>query len=595
MADFFGPEQIALATATSVGSFFFNRPVVFNKGNQRFALVLDTQHNPWRLRAYLRNNSNGTWAEQDAGNGPTVNRGVFPIGGHTTVLGGYVAGSLVLDVVSTAGDPAIPFVGVPPFNVVVGNPVGTILAQLTVSAVNTPTQFAVAAFGVDNNAPGGTGVFQIGQSDPKNAPFCCPTYIRDPLNPDSIVAAYNDAQLSQLSFVAFNLASKTWGAPTGGGPQVYGVDLVFNGSVSNDDTGAKCCIGYRSSDNKFVFNFQGPPEALAHNCLRPYYVTYDRTAFAWGTAVPLAGAGEDNPYEAHGIVVDPVTNEVHATVIKPTDGVGVLLGTTYEIWHVAVDPNDTINPKDLATDTVLRFREPEVGYPVLRPVGLTFELLVPFTQNSAAAATRRAAVVRALVGIAPAWSTEIINADTEKGPINQDFSAPSIALGVGGLPYAFWPGAPTSGLEVDLWSSKGGNAGSGWGAEAKLFSVDPNAGGFMDRIAVSPLPGLDSIGIVSFDLGNPDPEIVAYFELRACQVGIMKGVGILIKDWQGKAYMNDFVPAELIFGFDNSQTPGLVYPEIYIPKNQALYLDVAPFGPLNGLLTLTFKGKKVYE
>ena len=39
--------------------------------------------------------------------------------------------------------------------------------------------------------------------------------------------------------------------------------------------------------------------------------------------------------------------------------------------------------------------------------------------------------------------------------------------------------------------------------------------------------------------------------------------------------MNDFVPVELIFGFDNSQIPGLLNPEIYIPKNQALYLDLA--------------------
>ena len=38
--------------------------------------------------------------------------------------------------------------------------------------------------------------------------------------------------------------------------------------------------------------------------------------------------------------------------------------------------------------------------------------------------------------------------------------------------------------------------------------------------------------------------------------------------------MNDYVPVDLIFGFDNSQTPGLVYPEVYIPKTQLIYFDM---------------------
>lgn len=58
-------------------------------------------------------------------------------------------------------------------------------------------------------------------------------------------------------------------------------------------------------------------------------------------------------------------------------------------------------------------------------------------------------------------------------------------------------------------------------------------------------------------------------------VGIQKGLGIRIYDPQQKAYSNDFIPIELIFGFDNSQTPGLIYPEIYIPRMQQLYMDVA--------------------
>lgn len=57
--------------------------------------------------------------------------------------------------------------------------------------------------------------------------------------------------------------------------------------------------------------------------------------------------------------------------------------------------------------------------------------------------------------------------------------------------------------------------------------------------------------------------------------GTSRAFGVKFKDWNGKYYMNDFIPADLIFGFDNSQTPGLLYPEIYIPKQQALYFDLA--------------------
>jgi hypothetical protein len=79
--------------------------------------------------------------------------------------------------------------------------------------------------------------------------------------------------------------------------------------------------------------------------------------------------------------------------------------------------------------------------------------------------------------------------------------------------------------------------------------------------------------------------------------GQAKGLGIIIRDTYGKAYMNDYVPIELLFGFDNSQNPGLIYPEIYIPRVQQLYMDVAGLIPgINypATLTLTFKGMKVY-
>ena len=75
--------------------------------------------------------------------------------------------------------------------------------------------------------------------------------------------------------------------------------------------------------------------------------------------------------------------------------------------------------------------------------------------------------------------------------------------------------------------------------------------------------------------------------------GLQKGLGIIIRDTYGKSYMNDYVPIELIFGFDNSQNPGLVYPELYVPKQQQLFMDLSASNT-DGNLTLTFKGMKVY-
>jgi hypothetical protein len=57
-------------------------------------------------------------------------------------------------------------------------------------------------------------------------------------------------------------------------------------------------------------------------------------------------------------------------------------------------------------------------------------------------------------------------------------------------------------------------------------------------------------------------------------VGTQRSVGVKIKDWTGKYYMNDYIPLDLIFGFDNSQTPGLLYPEIYIPREGSLFFDL---------------------
>jgi hypothetical protein len=131
------------------------------------------------------------------------------------------------------------------------------------------------------------------------------------------------------------------------------------------------------------------------------------------------------------------------------------------------------------------------------------------------------------------------------------------------------------------------------------FAADLNADPAVSAIVTvsgdaGPLGGVSGISRLTGGRTGQNVNTSYFFAQQNCEVGIMLGVGLKIRDWSGKAYMNDYVPAELIFGFDNSQTPGFPYPEIYIPKNQAVYLDVVALGPVNGLLTLTFKGQKVY-
>ena len=80
---------------------------------------------------------------------------------------------------------------------------------------------------------------------------------------------------------------------------------------------------------------------------------------------------------------------------------------------------------------------------------------------------------------------------------------------------------------------------------------------------------------------------------------IAQGLGIKFRAPSLKQYINDYVPIELIFGFDNSQTPGLVYPEIYIPAQNQMEFDIAGLIPSisypTDILTLSLKGMKVYR
>lgn len=88
--------------------------------------------------------------------------------------------------------------------------------------------------------------------------------------------------------------------------------------------------------------------------------------------------------------------------------------------------------------------------------------------------------------------------------------------------------------------------------------------------------------------------------LAPTQICQLVDLGIIVRDWNGKAYSNGYVPAALLFPFMSAQMPGFLYPEIYIPTQQQLFFDLnylypgftPTVNPVNVVLGL--KGMKVY-
>jgi hypothetical protein len=56
--------------------------------------------------------------------------------------------------------------------------------------------------------------------------------------------------------------------------------------------------------------------------------------------------------------------------------------------------------------------------------------------------------------------------------------------------------------------------------------------------------------------------------------GASNDIGFRVRDDSGKYYMNDYIWAQHLFGFNFGERPGMPYPEIYIPKNERVFLDV---------------------
>jgi hypothetical protein len=337
------------------------------------------------------------------------------------------------------------------------------------------------------------------------------------------------------------------------------------------------------------------------------------------SSITAPGAGYPFPTVVQGI------NTWGTTGDNITGGAVTSLGPTFQVGQPSGAPDGTvisvvpsingngslvhrvINPDDSLTaeETIFDLTSNGISNNLSNLKIAGGQMMVTFTRGAGTFSVgARRKVARALIGDAPGWEVTEPAAANNVGNLTGALPAMMDIVRQGGvdfLLYGFIDNTPAGNAVFEFATSPG--IGSGWSAGTFVAFGDNSTGPvFFGDAPLIPVGAELMLGVLPFGMGAGSNFGQGYYEFGApvppphrCEVGIMKGVGVIIKDWQGKAYMNDFVPAELIFGFDNSQTPGLVYPEIYIPKNQALYLDVAPFGPLNGLLTLTFKGKKVYE
>jgi hypothetical protein len=234
----------------------------------------------------------------------------------------------------------------------------------------------------------------------------------------------------------------------------------------------------------------------------------------WSAAVKITGgAAEAKHLLADGLVIDS-GHISHLVIASPTNAPG---STPFEIYHVAIDSADTINARGLITDQVFVSREPNVGYPKLRSSNQ--ELLIVF-KSVFGGPLFGAAVARAPVGITPAWTIEAVNNADANGPLNDDFSCPSLAVDDSGFPHVFWMQNP-NGANVApgtlLLTSQGGDVGTGWTVPTVLFTTPAPATDSFNRVSVNSMPGV-GIGIVIFFWETALVDDVEYFEFAPAPV-----------------------------------------------------------------------------
>lgn len=87
-------------------------------------------------------------------------------------------------------------------------------------------------------------------------------------------------------------------------------------------------------------------------------------------------------------------------------------------------------------------------------------------------------------------------------------------------------------------------------------------------------------------------------------VNTLETISVVLRDYNGMPYMNDWVDINILFGTSLAADfgtgpghPGIIYPEIYLPENRQLLIDVqqTAAGTAGASLLINFIGAKVFK
>lgn len=76
--------------------------------------------------------------------------------------------------------------------------------------------------------------------------------------------------------------------------------------------------------------------------------------------------------------------------------------------------------------------------------------------------------------------------------------------------------------------------------------------------------------------------------------GSTADIEILLRDQYERPYANDFIHWNWLFSSAFAQRPGVWYPEIYIPKDRMILMDIQQNVASQGVFALTFEGSRVF-
>lgn len=90
----------------------------------------------------------------------------------------------------------------------------------------------------------------------------------------------------------------------------------------------------------------------------------------------------------------------------------------------------------------------------------------------------------------------------------------------------------------------------------------------------------------------------ADFVFRGGTMALIEGsnadVRLLFRDQWGRPYASDFIHWQWLLSNDLAQRPGIFYPEIYIPKDRILLVDVQQNEAATAVMNLVLNGQRVF-